>query len=44
MGLDMKTCSVAKDNFDMLMDLEVMLAFHYLAPMLEMVNKVIKWA
>jgi hypothetical protein len=28
MGLDMNTCSAAKDNFDMLVDLEVMLAFH----------------
>jgi hypothetical protein len=44
MGLDMNTCSAAKDNFDMLVDLEVMLAFHCLVPMLEMVNKVIKWA
>jgi hypothetical protein len=44
MGLDMNTCSAAKDNFDMLVDLEIMLAFHYLVPMLEMVNKVIKWA
>jgi hypothetical protein len=40
----MNTCSTAKDNFDMLVDLEVMLAFHCLLPMLEMVNKVIKWA
>jgi hypothetical protein len=44
MALDMNTCSAAKDNFDMLVDLEIMLAFHYLVPMLEMVNKVIKWA
>jgi hypothetical protein len=43
MGLDMNTYSTAKDNFNMLVDLEVMLAFHYLVPMLEMVNKVIKW-
>ena len=43
MGLDMNTCSIAKDNFDMLVDLEVILAFHYLMSMLEMVNKGIKW-
>jgi hypothetical protein len=41
--LDMNTYSTAKDNFDMLVDLEVILAFYYLVPMLEMVNKVIKW-
>jgi hypothetical protein len=39
----MNTYSTAKDNFDMLVDLEVILAFYYLVPMLEMVNKVIKW-
>ena len=44
MGLDINTCSAAKDNFDILVDLEVMMAFYYLVPMLEMVNKVIKWA
>ena len=40
----MNTCSATKDNFDMLVDLEVILAFHCLVSMLEMVNKVTKLA
>jgi hypothetical protein len=32
MALDMNTCSAAKDNFDMLVDLEILLAFHCLCP------------
>jgi hypothetical protein len=44
MGLDLHTSTPTKDNFEALVDVEVLLAFHYLVPMLEIVNRVIKWA
>ena len=43
MGHDLHTFALAKDNFEALVDVEVLLAFHYLVPMLEIVNRVIKW-
>jgi hypothetical protein len=44
MGQDLHTSILAKDNFEALVDVEVLLAFHYLVPMLEIVKRVIKWA
>jgi hypothetical protein len=44
MGHDLHTFVPAKDNFEALVDVEVLLAFHCLVPMLEIVNRVIKWA
>jgi hypothetical protein len=44
MGQDLHTSAPAKDNFEALVDVEVLLAFHCLVPMLEIVNRIIKWA
>ena len=44
MGHDLYTTAFAKYNFEALIDVEVLLTFHCLVSMLEIVNRMIKWA